>query len=394
MNTETPLVSIILPVYNVEKWIEDCIQSLVHQSYVHWEAIFVIDGSLDYSAEICKRYEAVDQRFRVYEQANAGQGAARNAGVSKAYGKYLLFLDPDDLITENGLQLMVDRAEALDADIVVGDFNVFEDGQTPPAYHANAGEYFKSVFADYPVTFIRANIDDDLFYNSLYFMVVWMKLFKRETWIASDIHAPAGMTMGEDFTTVKKMAFKSKRIAIVDTVIVNYRKRKGSATTKRSLKAYGIFQSYPLAVKMYKEMNVEEYEMSYLHKCYMHWYLNHLFNFTPLLDFNNFYKKIRAELLTWGNSNIKFDAFDDFDHVNYNRILNNNFGSYVIVSGGYIFKLFLVQCGVKFFRIIRQYAPQKFIGCMVSVLNKSIQKNQSSHPNKFKSMLIKHLTTG
>src|SRR5687768_11758936 len=95
---ESPLLSVVIPVYNVERYIADCLESLLAQSYLSFEAILVDDGSTDRSVAIAERYAAEDPRLRFVHQANAGLGAARNRGVAAARGTYLTFLDPDDLL--------------------------------------------------------------------------------------------------------------------------------------------------------------------------------------------------------------------------------------------------------------------------------------------------------
>jgi glycosyltransferase involved in cell wall biosynthesis len=394
MNSNKPLVSIILPVFNVEQWIEDCVRSLMEQTYQFWEAIFVIDGSLDGSASICNRYALHDSRIKVIHQENSGQGAARNYGVTKANGKYLLFLDPDDLITKNGLEMMVSRAEDVNADIVVADFYTFEDGHSPAKFHDNAGDYFNKVFGDYPTIFNRDDIDDDIFYNSLYFMVVWMKLFRAEVWSKANISAPHGMTMGEDFTTVKHMVFASKKITTVNAIIVNYRKRKGSATTQRSVKSYGIFQAYHVALDMYNELNIGKHEIAYLHKCFMYWYLNHLYDFTPVAEFSKFYKRIRSELKLWDRSLLNSGVFSENDLRIYNRIINCSFLTFLVSNSLYFAKHLAIQSGVSTFRTLRLYLPLPILSLCVKSFKKVAQLNISPNITRISIKIVKHLTTG
>ena len=102
-NQDSKLISIITPVYNAEKYLDDCVQSVLKQDYSHWELILVDDGSSDESSSICDAYAAQDARIRVIHQKNAGPGAARNKGMETAKGDYLCFLDSDDYLTSNGV---------------------------------------------------------------------------------------------------------------------------------------------------------------------------------------------------------------------------------------------------------------------------------------------------
>ena len=98
-----PKFSIIIPVYNVEKYLVECLESIVNQSFKDFEVICVNDGSTDNSLEILQKYAENDERFKVLNQENQGQGIARNNALNIANGEYILFVDPDDFIELNML---------------------------------------------------------------------------------------------------------------------------------------------------------------------------------------------------------------------------------------------------------------------------------------------------
>ena len=102
------LVSVIVPVYNVEKYLKKCVDSILSQSYQNIEVILINDGSLDGSGEICEAYAQKDERIKYITQNNSGLGKTRNRGVEEASGKYLLFVDSDDYI-ENTMIILVLR---------------------------------------------------------------------------------------------------------------------------------------------------------------------------------------------------------------------------------------------------------------------------------------------
>lgn len=114
-----PLISFVIPVYNTGKYLKRCLDSIVLQTYKVWEAILVDDGSTDGSGGICDEYAAGDQRFHVIHQVNGGQPKARNAGIRKARGKYIAFVDSDDWIDKMYLEFLVDRAECEKLDMVM-----------------------------------------------------------------------------------------------------------------------------------------------------------------------------------------------------------------------------------------------------------------------------------
>ncbi len=121
------LISVIIPVYNVEEYLRECIDSVLNQTYGNFEIILVDDGSTDSSGEICDEYLEKDDRITVIHQKNGGLSAARNAGFTEANGKYIYFLDSDDYITENTLELLLGIAEKDNSNIVFFDAVSFAD---------------------------------------------------------------------------------------------------------------------------------------------------------------------------------------------------------------------------------------------------------------------------
>lgn len=114
-------VSIIVPVYNVEKYLNRCISSLIVQSYSNIEILLINDGSKDKSLTICREYEKKDSRIRVFNKENEGLGLTRNYGINNAIGEYITFLDSDDYLTSDAIECMIEKADETDADVVVAD---------------------------------------------------------------------------------------------------------------------------------------------------------------------------------------------------------------------------------------------------------------------------------
>lgn len=114
------LVSIIVPVYNVEKYLRRCLNSILNQTYINLEVILVDDGSDDESYEICCNYEREDNRVKVYHKENEGLGLARNYGMKSATGDYLMFVDSDDFLVSDAVEVLYRKSKETDADIVIG----------------------------------------------------------------------------------------------------------------------------------------------------------------------------------------------------------------------------------------------------------------------------------
>lgn len=123
----TPLVSIIVPVYNVENYLESCINSILTQSYKRIEVILVDDGSTDSSGRLCDKFVMQDRRVRVIHQTNAGVSAARNAGLDVMTGEYFAFVDSDDLVYHDYISLMVSSLRRVKSDMVLAGYTIVND---------------------------------------------------------------------------------------------------------------------------------------------------------------------------------------------------------------------------------------------------------------------------
>ncbi len=120
---EEQLVSVIVPVYNVEHYLKRCVDSILQQTYTNIELILVDDGSTDKSGELCDRYSTIDERIIVIHQKNKGNSSARNKGYQQSTGEYFMFVDSDDSLSEQVITELVEAAEANSADIVLGTVN-------------------------------------------------------------------------------------------------------------------------------------------------------------------------------------------------------------------------------------------------------------------------------
>lgn len=130
MNEYNPLISIIVPVYNVEKYLPDCLDSIINQSYINIEILCINDGSEDNSDRILKEYAQRDNRIRVFEQENAGLSAARNVGVDYANGKYVLFVDSDDMLAANAVEHIVNKMEYDELDLLCFDVDLLNENSS------------------------------------------------------------------------------------------------------------------------------------------------------------------------------------------------------------------------------------------------------------------------
>lgn len=167
-----PLLSIIVPVYNVEQFLQKCIDSILAQTMTDFELILINDGSPDRCGEICDKYAQMDSRIIVIHQKNQGVSAARNAGLEIAKGEYVGFVDPDDLINKNFFHKLISVADLYNCDIACCDYLVFERSET---IIDDTGTIDKKV-----IEFDRDGIITDLFSRpSRMKGIVWNKIYKR-----------------------------------------------------------------------------------------------------------------------------------------------------------------------------------------------------------------------
>lgn len=213
-------ISIIVPVYNVERYIRACLDNIARLKAVEWEAILVDDGSTDRSGAICDEYATKEPRFRVVHQQNAGVSAARNAGLEAARGEWIWFVDSDDTINPDFE--IADMGALEKADYVMFDFRKFHDGDDVPAI----GRQLCKVY------------DERLDKNN--FLCKWQcnhhqRLFYKKALVMIDnLHQrlafSEGIRVGEDLEFQYKYLTRSKRPVRLDAVLYNYRLREGSAT--------------------------------------------------------------------------------------------------------------------------------------------------------------------
>lgn len=164
-------ISIIIPVYNVEKYIQECLNSVLNQTYENLEIILVDDGSKDSSSEICESYAKKDDRIIVIHQENQGLSMARNTGLNRATGKYIMFLDSDDFYEINSCEVLYNEIRSKNADFVIGNY----------VHTKSNGEKWKEPFFDKDVyTRFKVSILDYKKSFSIMNSIVWNKIFRRD----------------------------------------------------------------------------------------------------------------------------------------------------------------------------------------------------------------------
>lgn len=222
--SKTPELSIIVPVYNVEAYIEVCLNSISEQTFTDWECILIDDGSKDWSGFICDNYSKRDDRFKVVHQKNAGVSAARNVGIELATAPYISFIDPDDYISLNYFEDSITELKRNKAALSIGVTRwITEKGiKYPNILGLFEGEIRKD---KYRYMRTNATVIEALSIN-FFSCVCWGKIYKRSLW--GEARFPVGIDLGEDMMTVPQVIIKAKSAVSVPSATYFYRQRERS----------------------------------------------------------------------------------------------------------------------------------------------------------------------
>lgn len=173
MNNSTPVISVVIPVYNAEAHLPECLASVRSQTFTQWEAILVDDGSKDGSGRICDQAAEKDPRFSVIHQENGGVSSARNAGIERARGRYLMFIDADDTVVPAYFAEMVNATETYGPDLVLCGFDRFYDDWEK---HCQLTPYYAVMFRS-PKEFLMVYTES---WSNMFGVSIWAKLFRTE----------------------------------------------------------------------------------------------------------------------------------------------------------------------------------------------------------------------
>ncbi|MBY4971094.1 glycosyltransferase [Streptococcus suis] len=222
------LVSVIVPVYNVEKYLSQCLDSIIHQTYKNLEIILVNDGSTDGSGKICDDYAAKDGRIKVIHQENGGLSDARNKGLDLMTGQFVTFVDSDDYLENNCIHTLYTYAYTCKTDISIGKFIEFEENTSQFLFHNHLNNGNKIEFLTGDQCLERHH----KYFLSI-FVTAWAKLYRTSLFNDSNpckkIRYPLGV-LHEDQYTTHKLFFKSNKIVFVNDYLYVYRVRKNSIT--------------------------------------------------------------------------------------------------------------------------------------------------------------------
>ncbi len=253
------LITVIVPVYNVEKYVATCIESIMSQTYTELEIILVDDGSTDMSGKICDLYQGKDSRIKVIHKENGGPVSARGAGLEYSQGEYIGFVDADDYIAERYYEVLYQQMEQCGADICHS-YNIRAiQGNREFPYGPKMVEGIIEIKEQ--ATFMREYVfkaGDNAILPSM-----WAKLFRRDVILGAHGKIPMELSMGEDFLCLCASTFFAKRVCIVKGDCYYYRMREGSLTHNKSYLYGAVLLSKGLEELLRGEGLYEDLEMEY-----------------------------------------------------------------------------------------------------------------------------------
>ncbi len=232
------MISIIIPVYNIKPYISQCLESVLVQTYRNWELILIDDGSNDGSREVCDEYALKYPIISVLHTPNRGVGAARNLGIDKAKGEWLVFIDGDDIISKDFLESLIRNAITYDSDLTITRYTIHLQQNNESIKHITQPGFYKK--SEIGKGFL--NQKHPLLYSSCY------RLFKTNLIKENKIQFSQDLNLGEDYV------FAIQYLSIVQSVLFinegeyQYLKREGSLSHKKrvfkeSLKVFQTIQS-------------------------------------------------------------------------------------------------------------------------------------------------------
>ena len=259
------LISIVVPIYNVEKYLKTCIDSIINQTYTNLEIILVDDGSLDNCGKICDEYKITDKRIKVVHKKNGGLSDARNAGIDVSTGKYIAFIDSDDYVAENYIEILYNLC--IENNVLLSECNYkrvqssdkIETKQDKETCIYTGKEMSKRLYTE----------------DCIRTIVVWNKLYKSE--LFNELRFPKGK-INEDEFTIYKIFYNIDKVAITKEKLYYYRVSPDSIMNRKfNEKRLDLIEALEERMKFYKEKREKE-----LYNLTLKSYIEHLIEYYRL----------------------------------------------------------------------------------------------------------------
>ena len=283
--------SVILPIYNVEKYLGECIDSILSQTFCDFELILVDDGSKDSSGKICDEYAEKDARIKVIHKENSGVSDTRNIGTDHSHGDYVIYIDSDDfIISNNFFKDLKDRISSSKSDIVLYKFSKYFDDEK----RLDECRFSLDVAVDNSNDLLYELVKKDAYYG-----MAWIKCFKKSLVIDNGIRFEKGL-LGEDMDWYFNLVLCADTYSSIDKSYIAYRQRSGSITSSHKLKNLTDF-IYILEKwsDKIKNADINEKKKTALMGALAKYYSNLLITYTRLRDKTKTTYKSRVKALSY-----------------------------------------------------------------------------------------------
>ena len=304
-NDKNELISIIVPVYNVEEYLERCVESIINQTYQNIEIILVDDGSKDNSGKICDKLKERDIRIKVIHKENGGLSDARNAGLKIANGKYIGFVDSDDYIEKDMFETLYNLNKKYNSEISIVSFNELYNGKIIGVRNSKKIEELNKI-----------NAIKELLIDTKIQSYAWNKLFKRE--LFNNIEFPTNKNF-EDIATTLLLFEKANKVVLYEEPKYNYVRRDNSIV---GIKSYKTYKDYLDVITSKYEYLDGKYEELDLWNAY-NFVINMIWVYTIIVtfDLDEVYKEYEKHFELFKELIKKYDnqIIDQLD--NYNKIV-------------------------------------------------------------------------
>lgn len=247
----SPPISVIVPIYNMEKLMRKCLDSILAQTFQNYECLLIDDGSKDGSPAICDEYAAKDSRFKAFHKPNGGLSDARNYGIERAQGDYTIFFDPDDWVDADCLKDMYAKARETDADMVMCDL-----------YYNDP--YRQSYCKQEPTSLDHNDVLKDLIVGKVYGFTV-TKLLRRTLYQQYDLQYPVGMYGSEDLYAICKLLKNHIRVAYLPKAYYHYM-HNGTVTLSKKYDA----DTYQMDLRLRNQFVLLFKDTPFEDMCYKH----------------------------------------------------------------------------------------------------------------------------
>lgn len=259
MKNQNPLVSIIIPVYNMEAYLDNCLNSILEQTYLNWELILIDDGSKDKSKNICENWAKKDKRILFFSQDNHGVSYSRNRGIRESRGKYIIFIDADDIVFNQYIEVLINAFNKYNIDLSIISYFSFQDEKE--------SQYYTLLNKDYEI--ISENI------GSIFFSktdgTICSKMFKKSIIDKFKLRFNESIYVSEDLLFNMQYSSYCNEVSFNTSKLYGYRQRAESAVHKViSEKWFTCLDVYSILVKNYEKSSfypdIQYYYLKFLYE--------------------------------------------------------------------------------------------------------------------------------